>query len=335
MKHKFLWIGLALFLLTLPACAPDVAGMVLSSPTVVIPPVQTSDLTELSTASQTPTPQPSSTPASSPSPTETTVPAPSDSPGIEIPPSLTAPASTNPCENILYPLSAGRQWTYALTNGESDSVFIVSVTAVEGDAASVNILDQSALSHSSATVMCTEGALAGFSSMELGFLFYTSGTSLIMHTTSGLVAPSQRNLEDNNWDFTWTTGLLASGQMVLDDPSIGEIELVIDEAPVQIEWQTAGAGENAFEAVSTRAGTFPRALKVTAIARFDLIVKMHAGSQDRSWPAVLELDSTLWYQPHVGLVKQKYNSSQVLFAGYSYPADITSQIELLEYNFSS
>jgi hypothetical protein len=335
MKHKFLWIGLALFLLTLPACAPDVAGMVLSSPTVVIPPVQTSDLTELSTASQTPTPQPSSTPASSPSPTETTVPAPSDSPGIEIPPSLTAPASTNPCENILYPLSAGRQWTYMLTNGESDSVFIVSVTAVEGDAASVDILDQSALSHSSSTVMCTEGALAGFSSMELGFLFYASGTSLIMHTTSGLVAPSQRNLEDNNWNFTWTTGLLASGQMVLDDPSIGEIELVIDEAPVQIEWQTAGAGEDAFEAISTRAGTFPRALKVTAIARFDLIVKMHAGSQDRSWPAVLELDSTLWYQPHVGLVKQTYNSSQVLFAGYSYPADITSQMELLEYNFSS
>ena len=335
MKHKFLWIGLALFLLTLPACAPDVAGMVLSSQTVAIPPVRTSDPTELSTASQTPMPQPSLTPSPSPSPTGTMVPVPSDSPGIEIPLLLTTPASTNPCENILYPLSAGRQWTYALTKGESDSIFIVSVTAVDGDTASVDILDQSTHSHSSSTVMCAEGALAGFSSMELGFLFYASGASLIMHTTSGLLAPSQRNLEDNNWNFTWTTGLLASGQMVLDDPPIGEIELVIDEAPVQIEWQTAGAGEDAFEAVSSHAGEFPRALKVTAKARFDLIVKMQAGSEDRSWPAVLELDSTLWYQPHIGLVKQIYNSSQVLFAGNSFPADITSQMELLEYNFSS
>jgi len=335
MSHKFLWIGLALFLLTVPACVPDVAGMVLSSPTVGIPLAQTSDLTELSTASQTPAPQPSSTPTLSPSPTETTVPAPSDSPGIEILPSLTAPVATNPCENILYPLSAGRQWTYLLTNGESDSVFIVSVTAVKGDTASVDILDQSTLSRSSSTVMCTEGALAGFSSVELGFLFYPSEPSLIMHTTSGLLAPSQRNLEDNNWNFPWTTDLLASGQMVLDDSPIGEIELVIDEAPVQIEWQTAGAGEDAFEAVGSRAGTFPRALKVTATARFDLILKMHAGSEDRSWPAVLVLDSTLWYQPHVGLVKQIYNSSQVLFAGDSFPADITSQMELLEYNFSS
>ncbi len=171
--------------------------------------------------------------------------------------------------------------------------------------------------------------------MEIGFLFFSSGTSLIIQTASGIVAPSQQELENNNWALSWETGLLASGQMLLDDPASPVTDLVVENSPVQIVWNTAELGTAAFESVELHAGTFSNALKVTAKARFDLTVKVNAGGQDQLVPAVLELDASLWYQPNVGLVKQVFTSGEISSMGFSSPLTFPSQMELWKYNFAS
>jgi hypothetical protein len=112
-------------------------------------------------------------------------------------------------------------------------------------------------------------------------------------------------------------------------------DLVVENSPVQIVWNTAESGTAEFESVSSHAGTFSNALKVTAKARFDLIVKVHTGSEDQLVPAVLELDASLWYQPNLGLVKQVFTSGEISSAGFSYPLNFPSQMELWEYNFTS
>ncbi len=337
MEHSPRWIGWLLFFVFLAACgkgAPE--GGITPSPDGTLPLQWTFSPTLPPTASET------SSPTTAPSPTATITPSLSRTPAVEPTPSLwntvfsfdTSEDSSDPCDNVLYPLSAGREWKYETTHEGLEGITVVSITAIEGNAASVDILDQSTGAHSSFIANCAGGALSGFSSAEIGFLFFSSGASLETHTTSGLLAPSGRDLENNNWRYSWQTGLRATGRMTLPDPSLGDIELIFQDAPVQIDWQTAGAGVEAFESVSTPAGTFPMALKVTGKARFDLMVEVHLGSHDQLVPAVLELVSALWYQPNIGLVRQAFVSSQVYIDEYSYPAYITSRMELLEYNFS-
>ncbi len=199
----------------------------------------------------------------------------------------------------------------------------------------MDLLDQTSGAHSSFTVNCAGDALSGFSTAEIGFLFFASVTSLQARTTSGLLAPSERDFSAGNWDYSWTTGMLATGQMVMSNSSMGEIDMVFRDAPVQIKWQTAGAGPQAFESVTAPAGTFSEALKVTAKARFDLMIELNLAGEDQLVPAVLELTSSLWYAPHVGLIKQIFASAEVFVGGYSCPVDISSQMELLEYTFPS
>jgi hypothetical protein len=109
------------------------------------------------------------------------------------------------------------------------------------------------------------------------------------------------------------------------------VELVFQDTSLQIDWRTAGTA--AFESVTVPAGTFPQTLKVFADARLDLMVKINIGGQDQVIPAVLELSSSLWYQPNVGLVKQVFTSSQILFSGSSFPLNIAAQMELSAFSF--
>jgi hypothetical protein len=272
---------------------------------------------------------PTATPSSSPSATglqET--PSPSAEKSL---PSGTPADSAGACDNILYPLAAGRWWKYEIVRSDAITIAEASVLAVEGDTASVDLLDQSHGTHTAFAVGCAEGTLAGFTAAEIGFLYFPPGTSLIVHTVSGLLAPDGNDLESADWDFAWNTDLLASGRMIVPDPSLGDVELVFQDTSLQIDWRTAGTA--AFESVTVPAGTFPQTLKVFADARLDLMVKINIGGQDQVIPAVLELSSSLWYQPNVGLVKQVFTSSQILFSGSSFPLNIATPMELSAFSF--
>jgi len=248
----------------------------------------------------------------------------------------TAPTdSANPCLNILYPLAPGRQWTYKITRTDDADVIVASLVSTSGNKAFLNISDRAAGSNTTATVMCSHGAITGLPSLEVGYLFYGSGTSLILRSLSTTLAPTEGDLADNNWNFAWRTNLLATGHMTIENPSLGEIEFIIKNAPVEIDWQTAGAGDAAFESIKTPAGAFPHALKIYATASFQMLVKVKIQGQSQSLPAVLGLTATLWCQPYVGLVKQSFDSAQLVIGENSYPAGITTTMELTGYDFPS
>jgi hypothetical protein len=312
---------------TLPPTAlsfPTVTPVVSDTPAPTLFPSRSPTTTSSPTATATATASPTTAAGQEPSATE----------GIGDFPSGTPASSRGPCENVLFPLSAGRQWKYELTHEGVQTAALVSVLSVEGNAASVDLLNQSNGAHSSFLIHCGGEALTDFSSVEIGFLFFSADSSLTAHSASGLLAPSTQDFEDRNWNFAWKTGLLASGRLFMNHPSLGDVELVFQDAPVQIDWQTAGAGSTAFESVTSPAGIFPQALKVIAQAHFNLMVEVHLGTQDQLVPAVLELKSTVWFQPHVGLIKQVFTSSEVVVGGYSSPAEISSQMDLVEYNFA-
>jgi hypothetical protein len=246
----------------------------------------------------------------------------------------TGAVTGEPCNNVLYPLTTGRRWTYRSLTGETERMAVVTVTGTVADTATVEILDQSIGRRYTSTVHCTGGVITGFPAIEVGFIFFQPGTLLSISSGSSMLAPAQRDLEQRDWNYSWTTNLVTSGAMSVEHNSLGEVELVFQDSPLQIEWQTAGTGENAFEAVSTHAGEFPRALKVKATARFSLTVNMLGGIPGQSVPIVLVLESSLWYQPNVGLVKQRFDSGYTEYSGITCAMEIPTQMELWEYNFA-
>jgi hypothetical protein len=298
-------------------------GVPTGTPEIVDTPTLTPTLTPSSTAS------PSPTPTAACSPSETATPNPSATP--QILPTDTQAAAGGQCNNVLYPLSEGNRWLYRVTREDGNATISASVTAVEGNQASITLADPSGGFNSSLAVQCADSGLSGFSPAEIGFLFFSSDSSLEIRTVSGRLAPSEQEFAAQDWQYSWTTGLVASGRIAFGDPSAGGIELVFQEAPVTIDWQTAAAG---VESVTVPAGTFPGARKVTARARFDLMIQTQFGGQDQLLPAVLNLTSLLWYQPHVGLLKQMFVSSEVRSGGCSYPLGIASKMELQEFSVS-
>jgi hypothetical protein len=232
---------------------------------------------------------------------------------------------------VLYPLAAGRRWSYQVTRGDGTATIAASVTAVEGNSASIVIADPSGGYRSSITVQCLGDELSGFSPLETGVLFFASDASLEIQTVSGRLAPAEREFIANDWNLSWTTGLTASGRMASGDPFAGGFEMIFRDAPGSIEWGINGPRA---ESVTVPAGTFPNAVKVTANARFDLLLQAHLESGDQVLPAVLIMESWLWYQPKVGLIRQLLISPVVNVGGLVYPLNIKLNMELQEYNFT-
>ena len=324
------WQGLFFFALILTACEPDaVEPGVYPSPAntrpaatlkhiLDLPPVFSPTITPTFTASATPTH--TETPSHSPSPSQPIVRQPSD----------TLDPSPAPCQNVLYPLATGRRWNYGVHYGETENSVIVTVIDAEGKSALVDLFDESNDAHSSFLVDCSDGTLTEFSIAEIGFLFFPNGASLEVKSTSGLLAPSRRQFEGKDWEYSWSTGMTASGEMVLQDLPLGEAILEFQDAPVLIEWESTGETET----LQTPAGTFTEVRTIIARARFDLVIKIGGGVREQSFPAVLEVAAELWYQPNIGLLKQRFTSGEVFLQGNSCPISFLSQLELVSYDFS-
>jgi hypothetical protein len=326
-----IWRLQALFLCTLAlsACGTDTAetGIFPSATKDPAPAAETRVFILPPAFSPTLTPSIGFTAGSSDTETPSLTPSPS-LPITRLPSDTYDPASP-PCLNILYPLATGRRWTYSLERGELDDAVVVTVIEAEGNDAIVDLMDEAEGTHSSFLVNCSNGALTDFSITEIGFLFFSTGASLKVSSTSGLLAPSQPQFEEKDWRYAWSTGLTASGEMVLQDLPLGETVMEFEEAPVKIDWESTGETET----LQTPAGLFPEARIFAARANFNMTVKINRGAKAQSFPAVLELGAFLWYQPNVGMLKQLFTSGVVIIKGYSYPIAIPSQMELADFDF--
>lgn len=239
--------------------------------------------------------------------------------------------SGGPCDNVLYPLREGTQWVYQVTNDEGTSQVGLTVSSVSDSRATVDALHLGSGVITQSTVECEAGAIKNFPLMTLGLIFgeYVEGQINVQYV-SGLVAPAHAAFLTNDWALTWEGEYLAAGTLHVQDEG-EEVTITLDQSPLRMKWQTAGAGEAAFEGVTVAAGMYPHALKVSRDAEMDVTVQMVSADGTFSGEAKIMVRTTHWFEPFVGLLKAQVESASVQYRGLTFPVVLTSTVELLQY----
>ena len=240
------------------------------------------------------------------------------------------PADGGPCANPLYPLELDNQWVYRVLTEDGPQQVGLTVSEVGESQATLNALYVEAGITTDTTVECDQGAILNFPVMMLGLLFGNVIGSLELEHASGVFIPRYQEFTDHNWDLTWEGDYVASG--VLQADIDGEIVTArLENSPVHMNWQTAGAGDAVFEAVEVPAGAFPQAIKVTRETTLDATLEFKESGVTQTVAGTLVPNNSLWFEPNVGLVKQQVDEASVKFFGISYPVVVDATIELLEF----
>lgn len=239
-------------------------------------------------------------------------------------------ADGGPCANTFYPMVPGYQWIYEVTSEGETSQISLTVSKVDGNEATLNALYLDSGVTTEATVECQDGAILNFPVMLLGFLFGDVDGELDVEHVDGEYAPSYSTLDSHNWDHSWTGEYLASG--VIDAVVDGDqITGKLSESPVDMEWNTLGEGEAIFEAITIKAGEFPRAIKLEREIIFDFDAEMEESGYTVSVAAVLTLQNNLWFEPNIGQLKQEIERASIKVYGVNFPIEMTGSIELIEF----
>lgn len=244
------------------------------------------------------------------------------------------PKAAGPCDNILFPLIQGNRWYFQKESGGETTAISLLVDSVEGNQALLNIYGAANDLTSSSQALCKDGAILNFPASELGMLFYSPAKGTItLEYQSGEFFPAENAFIQSQWNHTWKTALLATGTFQVKDPASGlDLTAILDKSPLALEWHTAGAGAQAYEAVSVPAGDFPHALKILLLATIDINLQMGASQGKMTIPAKFIINSTLWFEPHVGLLKEVTNSLDVAYLGTTAPQDVQASIVLKKYS---
>jgi hypothetical protein len=298
MKYLSL-VAIAILSLLLNACG---AGQVLG-PTLTATPT----ITPTPTPTDTPTPTFTATPTDTPTPTATPVP-------------------DGPCDNPLVPLGGSHTWKYRVTSNKGASIYIIKSLGVQQGAnivAQVEYSDQKSNLTVQDSIICQNGAIVNYPLYTLNMLFsdYLDHYIDTVHISTDY-APNYPSLTRSNWGLSWQAGYQTENEAFLKNP-FGNTDLYIP-APTQID--LSFELNNAWESVTTPAGSFPGALKV----RQDFILPvtfMEAGGMSGT-ASSLKINTTQWYQPYVGLVRAQITSAT--FQG-TQDLPIQSTLELVEF----
>jgi len=240
------------------------------------------------------------------------------------------PGEGGSCANTFYPMIPGYQWIYEVTSEGETSQISLTVTEVRGDEATLNALYLETGVTTEATVECQDGAILNFPVVLLGFIFGDVDGGMTVDHIDGVFAPNYETMTSANWDLTWTGEYIASG--VIEAEIEGDIVTGrLEESPLDMEWNTIGAGEAIFEAITVRAGEFPRAIKLERESKFDFTAEMVEGGQTISLSAVLTLNNNMWYEPNVGQLKQEIERASIKVYGVNFPIEMTGTVELVEF----
>jgi hypothetical protein len=246
--------------------------------------------------------------------------------GIVPPP----PADGGPCANTFYPLIPGYQWIYKVTgNGETSKVSMT-VSEVNGNEATLNVLYLESGLATEATVTCDDGAIISAPVVLMGFLFGDLDGEITVEHQDGVFVPNYATLSSQNWDAAWNGTYLASGQITANidgEPASATLE----NSPLEIEWHTLGAGETIFDGISVEAGSFPQAIKLKRTVNFDIAIEFTSEGETTSLSTVLTLDNNLWFEPNVGLLKQEVENASIKLYGVSFPIEMEGTLELVEF----
>ncbi len=105
----------------------------------------------------------------------------------------------------------------------------------------------------------------------------------------------------------------------------------LNESPLDMNWQTSGAGEQIFQEMEVPAGIFPKSVKVIREIVLDFTAELEEDGVKQSLAATLILYNNLWYEPNVGLLRLEIDKANVRIAGITFPVVFESSVELLEF----
>jgi len=266
---------------------------------------------------QQPAPLPSASPPSTLLP-------PATSP-IKAPPTETSiptplPAPKSPCDNALYPLLPGNTWVYQ-TTGQVRMTF--QVTGVEGNLASIHVIDEENGITTDDTVLCEEGAIVNLPLVYLSLLLsdFLDGV-LNTFQNSGITAPSLQVFLDNQWLYSWEVKKLVEQPVKVSPPGSDLSGIILRSNVITIESNTQGIREP----VNTPAGSYPQALLVNSELISPVTVTNVGG--------VFKVQYKEWFEPYVGLLKIEAVSASIDYAGFPIPLPMEKSLELVEFNIN-
>ncbi len=240
------------------------------------------------------------------------------------------PESNGVCDNIFYPLVPGNQWVYEVTSeGETNQIGLT-VTEIVENQAKLNALYLETGITTEITADCLDGAIINYPILLLGFLFGDVDGEMTLQHKEGVFMPNYETFVSHNWDYNWISKYSSSGEVeaVVDGDLVTGI---LEESPLDLAWNTLGAGEAIFEGVTVKAGEFPQAIKLDREAKFNFTAQVVEEGQSVSLSAVLILHTNIWYEPNMGMVKQEVERADVKLFGVSFPITMEGVVELVEF----
>ena len=241
-----------------------------------------------------------------------------------VPEATTGDHSDNPCNNIFYPLVPGRQLIYKIDNPESGEDQVgVTVASVNGSTATLDMLVLSSGIISQSTVECEDGAIKEYplATMDTIFGDMVKGT-LTNEYLSGVIAPAEETLIDNNWNMSWESKYTMNGEMTFSGE--GEtIRVLITDSPVVMNWQIDSTGET----LTVPAGNYSNVVVVTREMTSSVSLDMDGMVVE----STLVFQSTHWFEPYIGMLKMTMDSATVQIQGISFPIDLGESMELIEF----
>jgi len=239
------------------------------------------------------------------------------------------PTPGGPCYNVLYPFVPGYQWIYALDaqNGGKPSNLGLTVDKVENSRATINALDMSTGIITQTIADCENGAILNYPALTQQMLIGNAVASdFNLEYVSGVFAPAESAFTAANWLYGWVGDYIATGSIQVQDE--GEtMQIVLQDSPVHLAWQTAGSGDAAFESVTVPAGTFDRALKIQRVVTMNVSMVVEGMAVN----GTLTLHTTQWFEPFTGLLKSQVDSVDVTYRGMIFPIAVKGTVELVEF----
>lgn len=229
----------------------------------------------------------------------------------------------NPCNNVFYPLIPTQQMIYKSTSSEGTSQTGITVANVEGNFATVDMLNIDTGITTQSTVECENKAIKNYPDATMGSLFdnMLDGT-LNMEYISGYIAPSEKTLEANNWGMDWTSEYVMDGEITVE--SEGEsMTVLIENSPVVMNWEIVETGQS----LTVEAGAYNNVIEVARELNMDIKLDMGVMKMDSK----LYIDSTHWFEPYVGMVKMEITEVSVEAQGMSFPIALDETMELVEF----
>jgi len=249
------------------------------------------------------------------------------------PESPPAQALAGPCDNILYPLNPGNDWTYATEivgeDGQPEtSQYSWSVSESTSSSVTLGTLFKESGVVLNAEVICKDGAIVDFPMSQLNMVFGDVEGDIVYAFKSGTFMPSEQEFEAQDWTNTWDTNVEASG--VITANFEGEsMTINLASSPISMNWEVIGTGQG----VEVPAGSFTNAVLVNQDLTFDinsLSITMEGQSFDIA--TTIKINSDMWFEPHVGLLRTEVKSMTMDLFGSAFPIDPMGYTELISSN---